>query len=182
MSYPPDVAIDASGNIYIADESNNVIRKVSVSGIITTIAGNGTSGSSGDGFAATTAELNYPVGVAVDAAGNVYIADQYNNRIRKVTASTGKMSTIAGNGTPGYTGDGTAATSAEIEYPYGVAVDGSGNVYISDYDNSVIRKVNTSGIISTYAGTSSGYGYTGDGGAATAAEINSPIPHQDRWQ
>jgi len=175
LNPPGEVAIDASGNVYIADAGNSRIRKVSAStGIISTIAGNGTVGYSGDGGAATSAELTYPDGVAIDASGNVYIADVENNVIRKVTAGTGIISTIAGNSTSGYSGDGGAASLAELNNPVGVAVDASGNVYIGDYENNVIRKVAVgTGIISTIAGNGTA-GYSGDGGTATAAELNSP--------
>ena len=170
------IATDGSGNVYIADYSNNVIRKVTVSsGIITTIAGNGTQGYNGDNIAATTAELWSPNGVAVDASGNVYIGDYLNNRVRKVTVSTGIITTIAGNGTGGYNGDGIAATNAQLSAPMQVAADASGNVYIADFNNIRIRKVMAgTGIISTIAG-SGGYGYTGDGGQATAATMESPV-------
>ena len=166
------VAVDASNNVYIADQNNCRIRKVNTSGIISTVAGNGTSGYSGDGGAATAAKLFSPCAVAVDASGNLYIADYYNNRIRKVNTS-GTISTIAGTGTGSYSGDGGAATAATIYYPGGVAVDGSSNVYFSDTYNSRLRKINTSGIISTIGGNGSA-GYTGDGGAATSAEVNNP--------
>ncbi|NCX95569.1 MAG: hypothetical protein EBX41_04010, partial [Chitinophagia bacterium] len=176
LSLPKGVAVDASGNVYFPDQNNNRIRKVNTSGVISTIAGNGSLGYSGDGGAATAASLSGPYGVAVDASGNVYIADCFNNRIRKVNTS-GVISTIAGNGyhdstgRGGYGGDGGAATAASLNYPIGVAVDASGNVYIADYNNKRIRKVNTSGIISTIAGNGSP-GYSGDGGAATAASFN----------
>ncbi len=175
LSYPHGVAVDGSGNLYIADTQNNRIRMVTAStGIISTVAGNGTVGYSGDGGAATSAELTYPNGVAVDSVGNIYIADTQNNRIREVTASTGNISTVAGNGTFGYSGDGGAATSAELTYPDGVAVDGSANIYIADFDNCRIRKVTAStGIISTVAGNGTG-GYSGNGGAATSAELYAP--------
>jgi RHS repeat-associated protein len=172
---PRGVAVDAAGNIYIADYSNQRIRKVTAStGMITTVAGNGTRGYSGDSGSAASAELNDPAGVAVDSSGNIYIADYGNQRIRKVTASTGIISTVAGNGTGGYSGDGGAATSAKLYDPAGVAVDGSGNIYIADYLNQRIRKVTAStGIISTVAGNGT-RGYTGDGATATGAEVNYP--------
>jgi hypothetical protein len=172
LSTPFDTAVDSAGNIYIADTSNNRIRKVDTSGNISTVAGNGTQGYSGDGSVATSAELYSPFGVAVDSAGNIYIADSSNNRIRKVDTS-GNISTVAGNGTGGYGGDGGAATSAELNSPYGVAVDRAGNIYIADYANNRIRKVDTSGTISTVAGNGT-QGYSGDGSAATSAELNSP--------
>jgi trimeric autotransporter adhesin len=172
LSYPRGVAVDGSGNVYIADQNNNRVRKVAPSGFISTFAGNGTAGYSGDGGAATAAKLYYPTGVAVDGSGNVYIADYFNHRIRKVDPS-GVISTIAGNSNVGYSGDGGAATAAKLYYPLGVAVDGSGNVYIADEDNHRIRKVNPLGIISTIAGNGT-VGYSGDGGAATAAELDDP--------
>lgn len=165
------IAVDAVGNLYIADTDNNVVRKVTPMGVITTIAGNGTAGFTGDGGAATSAELNWPYGVAVDATGTVYIADTVNQRVRKV--SSGVISTFAGNGTAGYSGDGGAATSAELHVPVALAVDASGNVYIADANNNVIRKVAPSGTISTFAGNGTA-GYTGDGGAAASAELNLP--------
>jgi sugar lactone lactonase YvrE len=169
------VTVDTAGNIYLADTSNNRIRKVTVStGIITTVAGNGTAGFSGDGGAATSAELNVPDGVVVDSAGNIYIADHNNERIRKVTVSTGKISTVAGNGTAGYAGDGGAATSAELNGPGGLALDSAGNIYFGDFGNNRIRKVTVStGKISTVAGNGTA-GYSGDGGAPDNAEINGP--------
>lgn len=141
---------------------------------ISTFAGNYTSGFSGDGSGASSGQLASPFAAAVDKSGNVYIADQFNNRIRKVTPG-GTISTVAGNGTSGYTGDGSAATSGELSNPEGVALDSSGNLYISDTSNCVIRKVTTSGTISTVAGNfTTGCGYTGDGGAATAAVLYHP--------
>jgi trimeric autotransporter adhesin len=157
------------------DTGNNRIRKVNLSTVvITEVAGNGTAGYLGDSGAATSAELNAPYGVAVDTSGNIYIADTSNNRIRKVTASTGKISTVAGNGTYGYSGDGAAATSAELYLPTGVAVDASDNIYIADFGNNRIRMVTFStGVISTIAGSGTA-GFTGDGNSATAAELNGP--------
>jgi DNA-binding beta-propeller fold protein YncE len=137
------VAVDSSGNIYIADRMNERIRMVTAStGIISTVAGNGTGGYSGDGGAATSAELNWPAGVAVDSSGNIYIGDYSNARIRMVTASTGAISTIAGDGTAGYSGDGGAATSGELYWPIGVAVNPSSRyLFIADFGNNRIRAV-----------------------------------------
>ncbi len=180
LNYPQGVAVDSSGNIYIADTLNNRIRKVVPPGgrqshhVITTVAGNGTQSYSGDGQPATSAELNYPQGVAVDSSGNIYIADARNNRIRKVTVATGIIATVAGNGISGYGGDGHPATNAELAHPSGVALDSDGNIYIADWLNNCIRKVTVStGIISTVAGNGT-QGYRGDGGPATNAELASP--------
>ncbi len=140
LRYPTDIAFDSSGNMYIADDGNFRIRKIS-NGIITTVVGNGTGGYSGDGGPATSAELRYASGIAIDGSGNLYIADSSNNRIRKVTASSGNISTIAGNGVQGYAGDGGNAAGAEMNGPEGVAVDGSGNIYIVDGGNNRIRAV-----------------------------------------
>jgi hypothetical protein len=229
---------DAAGaNLYVADVNNNRIRKINIStGIITTVAGNGATGSSGDGGAATAARLSGPVGVALDAAGNIYIADDGNFKIRMVNGSTGIITTIAGVGTPGFSPDGTPATAASISGSRGIAVDAAGtsvffsdshlfgsnqrvrlinmstgliytyagngtatfagdggtaitasinnprglsidplgNLYIADMTNNRIRKVTPLGIISTVAGSSSTPGFGGDGGAATAAQLNLP--------
>ncbi len=167
INSPWGVAVDAAGNVYIGDSPNNRIRKVNTAGIISTIAGNGTAGFAGDGGQATDAMISNPSGVAVDAAGNIYIADNGNARIRKVSA-LGIITTIAGNGTPGYTGDGGAATSASITPPDGVAVDPTGNVYISSHWS--VRRINTAGIISRFAGNGA-FGYSGDGGPATNASV-----------
>jgi sugar lactone lactonase YvrE len=172
LHFPFGVAVDDSGNFYIADEGNNRIRKVNTAGRISTYAGNGTAGYSGDGGDATLAELHFPTGVAVDDSGNVYIADEGNNRIRKVNKA-GTMSTVAGNGTKGYSGDGNAATAAQLNSPFGIAVDTAHNIYIADNSNHCIRMVNTSGTIYTIAGIGSG-GFSGDGGPATGAELYYP--------
>ena len=172
LNKPLGIAVDASANLYIADFYNHRVRMVNPSGVITTVAGSGTYGFSGDGAAATDAELSTATGVAVDASGNLYIVDQGNQRIRKVNAS-GIISTVAGNGTGAYSGDGGQATAASLFNPYGVAVDASGNIFIADAQNQVVRKVNTSGVISTYAGNNTA-GYSGDSGPATAAELHYP--------
>ena len=186
LYYGEGTAEDASGNLYIADEGNNVIRKVNVTtGIITTVAGNGygagmvPGGYTGDGGPALQAELGGPFAVAVDKAGNIYIADTYNSAIRKVTASTGIITTIAGNGTYGYSGDGGLATQAEISWPKAIAFDTAGNLYISDSANQVIRKVTAStGKISTIAGGGSGCTKETDayGDGCPAAEANFEVP------
>ncbi len=181
------VAVDSAGNLYIADNTDNRIRKVTATtGLISTVAGNGTQCSDptatcGDGGAATSANLNYPNATAVDAAGNLYIADRKDHRIRKVSASSGYISTIAGNGTvcsssTAACGDGGAATSANLNTPIDVAVDGAGNIYIADMNDSRIRMVSAStGNISTVAGNgtwcSSPSAACGDGGIATSANF-----------
>ena len=159
LNYPVGICFDASGNLYIGDETNVRVRKVNTAGIISTFAGTGTSGFSGDGGLATAAELKSPDGVCVDAAGNLYVADRYNYRIRKID-TTGIITTYAGSGSSGFCGDGGAATSACFFEPSNVRIDAYGNLYISDFHNGRIRMVNTSGIVSTFAGggtsTSSG--------------------------
>ena len=137
---PGGVTVDASGNLFIADNLNNRIRKVTPAGIITTFAGNGARGWSGDGGPATSASLSGPSGVSVDQSGNLFIADLGNLRIRKVT-STGIITTVAGNGTYGYSGDGGPASSAALRSPTGVAVDAGGNLFIVDTGNNRIRKI-----------------------------------------
>jgi trimeric autotransporter adhesin len=171
LFYPEGIAVDSSGNLFIADSGNHCIRKVSASGIITTVAGTGSLGYSGDGGSATAAKLNGPYGVAVDSAGNLFIADTFNERIRKV--SSGIISTVAGTGSSGYSGDGGQATSAQLSGPYGVAVDSAGNLFIVDTNNNCIRKV-SSGIITTVAGDGSA-GYSGDNGQATSAQLDYPM-------
>lgn len=170
LAAPSAVAYDSLGNLYVADANNHVIREISTTGIITTIAGTGIEGYSGDGAAATAAQLDTPTGVAVDASGNLYIADSHNHRVREVSGGT--ITTIAGTGTPGYSGDGAAATAAQLSLPSGVAVDKSDNVYIADTNNHRIREV-SNGKINTIAGDGEEF-YAGDGAAATAAALDSP--------
>lgn len=172
LNGPTGVSTDKLGNIYIADIGNGRIRKISTNGHITTIAGNGLYGFSGDGGAANLASFKDPTGVTVDDSGNIFIADVFNNRIRKINLS-GIITTIAGNGTAGFAGDGGAATLAELYYPTGTAIDTAGNIYIADEDNNRIRKVTKTGIITTIAGNGIG-GFSGDGGAATNAQLNFP--------
>jgi uncharacterized protein (TIGR03437 family) len=165
------VAVDSAGNLYISDAGNQVVRKVTSAGIISTFAGTGTAGFSGDNGPASKAQIYEPAGLAVDSAGNVYIADHLNNRVRKVTPE-GIITTIAGNGNVVDSGDGGQATAAAVHGPEGLAVDAGGNLYVSDL-NATVRRVNLSGVITTVAGNGT-RGFLGDGGAATAAELKSP--------
>ena len=174
LNQPSGITIDKEGNIYIADYENYYIRKIDVSGNITSIAGTGINGYSGDDVPASTSQLDHPYAVTLDKYGNIYIADQFSHRIRKITKSTGMITTVAGNGNAGYNGDGIPATSAELWLPSDVAVDTAGNMYIADVNNNRIRKVTAAtGIISTIAGTGTG-GYSGDGGPAVNAKLWIP--------
>ncbi len=175
LNGPTGIAVDAAQDLFIVDNANNVIREVNhASGVITTVAGNGTIGYSGDGGPATAAALNQAFGIAVDSAGDLFIVDQWNNRIREVNHATGVITTVAGNGTAGYSGDGGPATAAELNYPQGAVVDSAGDLFIADEMNSRIREVNhATGVITTVAGVGTPW-YSGDGGPATAAELNAP--------
>ena len=173
LSTPGSLAVDAAGNLLITDYGNSRIRKVTPEGIITTVAGSGTAGFAGDGGPATAAQLNGPSGLAADAAGNLYLADYANHRVRRVSAA-GVITTVAGNGTVGFAGDGEAALLAALAYPCQVAVDAAGNLYITDRDNHRIRKVAPGGIITTVAGNGSP-GSTGDAGLGTSAQLDSPM-------
>ena len=174
---PSGVVLDGAGNLYIADTSHNRIRKVDSSGVITTFAGTGQPGFSGDRGPAVQARLSSPTGVAVDGSGNVYIADTgLNSRIRKVDAA-GTITTFAGTGMEGYRGDGGPAVQAQLHYPSGVAADAAGNVYIADTGHGRVRKVDAAGIITTIAGPGK-YGsvtFSGDGGPATSAQLSGPV-------
>lgn len=170
LALPGAVAYDKNNDLFVADTNNHVVREITPSGVISTVAGNGSEGFSGDTGAATSAQLDTPTGVAVDANGNLYIADSHNHRIREVSGGT--ITTIAGTGAPGFSGDGGAATAAQLSLPTGVAVDASGNVYIADKNNHRVREI-VSGTITTIAGDGEEL-FAGDGGAATAAALDSP--------
>ena len=172
LNSPFGVVLDASGNLYIADQYNQRVRRVDTNGIITTVAGNGSTLFSGDGAPATNSSLSRPAGVALHSSGSLYIADSFHYRVRKVTTS-GIISTIAGGSSPSYSGDGGAATSAGLVSPYAVAFDALGCLYIADYGNSRIRKVDANGIITTVAGNGT-LAYSGDGGFGTNASLRYP--------
>ncbi len=169
FNYPHGVAVDSSGNVYVADTTNQTIRKITSAGVVSTLAGSAGLSGSTDG-AGTAARFNYPYGVAVDSSGNVYVADTNNQTIRKIT-SAGVVSTLAGSAGLSGSTDG-AATAAMFNYPQGVAVDSSGNVYVADANNQTIRKITSAGVVSTLAGLAGLSGSTD--GAGTAARFNSP--------
>lgn len=170
---PSAIAYDAQGNLYIAETGNHDIRKVNTAGDITTIAGTGTQGFSGDGGPASAAELDSPQGLAIDTAGDIYIADTHNQRIRRVDAATGIISTVAGTGAAGYGGDHGQAVNARLDLPSAIALDAVGNLYLADTANHRIRRISTAGIITTVAGNGT-EGDSGDNGPATTAELDSP--------
>ena len=174
MNSPFQVITDGAGNVYFTDTQSHRVRKVTAAnGVITTVAGTGSPGYSGDGGAATAAELNSPFGLALDTAENLYIADRENHAVRRVDAVTGLISTVVGTGVAGFGGDGGPATAAMLRAPLGIAFDANGSLHVSDSDNVRIRAVDAlTGIITTVAGT--GYdGFAGDGGPATAARTGT---------
>ncbi|AEH11730.1 NHL repeat containing protein [Candidatus Protofrankia datiscae] len=172
LNSPATTAVDSDGNVYISDSHNHRIRKIDPLGIITTIAGTGTAGFSGDGGPATAAQLNEPYGLAVATDDSIYISDYENQRIRKIDP-LGIITTIAGTGTAGFSGDGGPALQAQIKNPNNLAVAADGTLYISELGNARIRKVSPNGVITTVAGNGTS-GYGGDGGPATAAQLRVP--------
>jgi hypothetical protein len=177
LNDPTCLAFDRYGNLYITEPLNNDIRKIDTNGIITTVAGNGSAGFSGDGGPAVSARLREPVGITCDDSGNVYFVDEANHRIRKISVNTGIITTVVGNGTAGglgaFGGDGGRADTAKLNFPNQVCFDKLGNLYISDNVNNRIRKVNKAGTITTVVGTGV-HGHSGDGGPASSAEIINP--------
>jgi sugar lactone lactonase YvrE len=169
FNYPEGMVIDGSGNLYVADGHNNVVRKINLStGTVSTYAGTGTAGFANGAIGSAT--FNDPYGMAIDASGNLYVTDIMNNCIRKITVSSGTVSTFAGSGTKGFTNG--AAAAATFYYPLGCTFDSGGNMYVSDTYNNVIRKIATDGTVSTFAGT----GAQGSAdGTASAATFNFPI-------
>ncbi len=172
LKIPAGLTFDKKGNLYIADRNNHRIRKVDTRGIITTVAGNGTAGFSGDGGKATQAQLSLPSGVVVDDKGNIYISDRSNDRVR-VVDNKGIITTFAGNGVDGYKGDLGPATQAQLSKPFGLALDKKGNLYIADRVSNRVRKVNPQGIITTVAGDG-GFFFMGDNGPAYRASLAGP--------
>jgi Ca2+-binding RTX toxin-like protein len=168
---PWGVAVDAAGSVYVADENNHRIRKISPAGVITTVAGTGVSGYSGEGGQATSAQLNHPLDVEVDASGNVFVADFLNHRVRRISTA-GIITTVAGT-VNGYAGDGGPATAARLSFPRGIALDADGNLLIADSGNARIRRVDSNATITTVAGSGL-TGLSGDGGMAGAAELSDP--------
>ena len=176
LDFPSGIAVDASGNLFIADTSNHRIRRVdAATGLISTVAGEGTASFSGDGGPATSASLYFPHGIVVDALGSLFIGDTSNHRIRRVDAVTGLISTVGGEGTASFSGDGGPATNASLHFPSGIAVDGSGNLFIADKSNHRIRRVDTAtDIITTVAGDGTA-SFSGDAGPATGAGLRAPF-------
>jgi hypothetical protein len=176
LNEPYGIALDIAGNVYFCDGKNSRVRKIDIAGIITTIAGTGGIMSDGDGGSATDAQIGWPGCVATDNIGNIYITVGHAHIVRKISSS-GIITTIAGfTNTPGYTGNGGPATNARLNTPHGITVDGTGNIYITEYGNNCVRKIDGAGIITTIAGSETGaIGYTGDGGPATGAKLRGPV-------
>ena len=172
LSFPFNTVQDKKGNYYVTDSYMHRIRKITHTGVITTFGGTGICGYNGDNIKAKSAMLCFPAGLAFDAAGNLYVADGFNQRVRKIDTK-GKITTVAGTGVWGYSGDGGPATSAVLGDPWTIAFDPGGNLYFAEISNHIVRKVNASGTISTYAGTGVA-GFSGDGGPAAAAALNRP--------
>ncbi len=170
---PYDVTVDSPGDLYVADTFNHRVRRVTPAGVIGTVAGTGAFGFSGDGGQASSAQLQSPQKVLLDSSGNLYISDTGNNRVRRVTPA-GVISTVAGTGVAGFGGDGGPATAAQLNYPVGLGLDASGNLYISDTGNNRVRRVTAAGVISTVVGTGEP-GFSGDGGLATSARLSRPL-------
>lgn len=172
---PTGVAMDTAGNLYITEEYNHIVRKITrATGIVSTICGTGVAGYAGDGGSAMTAMLNQPAGLCLDKAGNIYIADKNNNRIRKIDALTGTITSFAGIGSAGYSGDGGPANTTKLAYPMSVCADTANNIYIADNANHRIRRVDAAtGTITTVTGMG-GQAYTGDEGQAIYARISEP--------
>jgi sugar lactone lactonase YvrE len=175
LAGPGGLALDASGNVFVSDTGNNRIRRIdAITGIITTVVGTGAIGFSGDGGLATAAEIDFPRGLAIDASGNILLSDSSNHRIRRVDALTGIITTIVGTGVAGANGDGGAATAAEINAPFDITLDASGNLFIADHNNDRVRRVDAvTGIITKVAGADT-FGFGGDGGLATSALLDYP--------
>ncbi|MBP2643058.1 MAG: repeat containing protein [Firmicutes bacterium] len=172
LNGPAGLAVDKDNNVFVAEMHNNIIRRIDArTGIITTVAGNCSKGFAGDSGLAVHAKINGPLGVFVDVGGNIFIADSFNHRIRKVDAKTGIITTIAGTGVAGYAGDGINACNSQLNFPCGVVGDSNGNIYFNDFRNDRVRKISTDGMISTHAGTGIP-GYSGDLGPADKAQIN----------
>ena len=170
---PSAIVFDPEGNLYLAETANHVVRKVDTTGAITIVAGTGTQGFSGDSGSAIAAQLDSPQGLAIDANQNLYIADTHNHRIRKLNLTTGIITTVAGSSTPGFDGDNGPATTAHLNLPTAITLDSANNLYLADTQNHRVRKVASTGIITTIAGNGP-QGFSGDNGPATVASIDSP--------
>ncbi|MGW4596232.1 NHL domain-containing protein [Streptomyces sp. NPDC004457] len=172
VNRPYGVAVDSTGTLYFSDFQNHRIRRITTDGRISTVAGTGVAGFGGDNGPAVSAQLNWPREIAVDRAGDIYVVDTNNHRVRKITAD-GRITTVAGTGAAAFGGDGGPATAARLNLPTGVAVGGDGVLYVAEYVNNRVRKIAADGTISTVAGTGA-VGFAGDGGPAVSAQLNRP--------